>query len=245
MSEIYTRSPFNQPLISGRFENGRYFIKPKLREDLVVKILYTSRSSTPDVSRKELLVRVGMWQEFDTFPGLRIPQFNIVLGEATYPSFDEAPPKNLYIVRERIYGSDLSCLKAEDNPERTKKLEEMCCGLADYFSAKFANGGPYMSDQKLEQYVYGHTASDSVDRVYWVDLDWSMGESNPADQSNHGNWFLRESIVPIMVKMLEAIEKKCKTRFPLARNKMSDLVKQARVGHPNSRRVQAVSELIA
>lgn len=216
MSEIYEGSPFNQPLVYERFKNGRGFFVPLNHDDLVVRIARpTHPEIDPEERRRALNVRAGLWREFGTYDGLNVPNFWLVAGNPTGAggSFNGVPmEENLYIVTEWINGTSLDDIQALDDPQRAAKLEAMCCGLIHYFSDKYHNHGSFLSDQKLEQYVYGSTTKNPEPKVYWVDLDWEMGEFS--------NWLTMNSFIPDIWDMIQELEKKGATKFSVARTKL-------------------------
>lgn len=207
--EIYEGTPFKEPL---RFEmfteiNGFYVFYS--RPDLLVRIMKPTPSHIETDERVRLLAgRAKHWREFGKYPGIHVPQFYIVAGEPIDDTFDGVKMKEaLYLVVERINGKNLEEIAIKDNPKRANKLEDMCCGLIDYLSDRYKDGGLYLFDQRIDQYVYGTTEKDQEPKVYWVDLDWEAARFSPHD-------------LPDIEYMIHQLEDKSLMKFNKARRRI-------------------------
>ncbi|OGE22764.1 hypothetical protein A2688_02160 [Candidatus Daviesbacteria bacterium RIFCSPHIGHO2_01_FULL_38_8] len=219
MWEIYKGSPFNQPLKYEKFsdENHRGFFVPINRRDLVVRTMRPTPLQTNDERRRYLNIRADLWREFSSYEGVRVAPFSLVAGMPTGGTFNGVPTgESLYVVTEKVDGPSLDNIGFSSDPCRAEDFEAFCVGLAKYFTDKYRDGGYYLSDQKIDQYVYGGTKSNPKPGVHFVDLDWEMGSINPEDPYDLDSWMFR-GYIGFVADMIDHLEARCGTNFARAR----------------------------
>jgi hypothetical protein len=101
---------------------------------------------------------------------LREHGFN-VLSMAVVPHNDEA-----YVITQKVHGRDLIDAVAEQ-PELVPEVDQFWTRLIDYHAAAYENQDPVAKDIiSVAQYVHGHIAGSSEDKIYAVDLSEYSGK---------------------------------------------------------------------
>lgn len=143
------------------------------------------------------------WQRFTEQSGIKIPNPLPVFGERSIGS-------NIcmfYVVVDKVEGVNLRNYFFEDKSEADLRLINQLFGnLADYAALIYQQGGDFLSDQKLEQYVIGTTARSQARDIYFVDLDREHGTYNIANRKDSNNFCFFEFVgrISLMMSLLEA-----------------------------------------
>lgn len=132
----------------------------------VVRNLYPFRDLPEAEAHDRYLKVIGAWREYRTYPGIRVPLFT--------------PYRDYMVVVNLVNGESLDYKEfSKDEPEAPEVMGQFLDSLIDYTSDKYHNGGFYISDQKVEQYMYGVSGDDQDSGVYFVDLDFEIGRVDP------------------------------------------------------------------
>ncbi|RJQ38046.1 hypothetical protein C4559_02375 [Candidatus Microgenomates bacterium] len=236
-SEVYRKAPFNQPIIMEPMASGKLMAVFKDNPDLVIRKL------TPKLGvfglkdqKKEIKDVVGAWKNFGRF--VKVPEFNTVLGED-----DEGYA--FYVVVDRVKEKNLEemVLNPEEKPEFEAKLNGMFCSLIDYSEDISKNGGPYMWDQILKQYVYDSTRSNPSKEFYFVDLGRETYFYDPKDNGLKGNFFFYNTYLRLISIMMYGAE----GRFPdvsiiKARSRFLDFLQGIKEPNPYSPAIESLKE---
>lgn len=110
-----------------------------------------------------------LFHELSQKYGISVLPYKIIVGPSS--QYDGAAT---YLATDRVHG--LTIDRAMEIPlEQREKIrdamEDATIGIINMYLEKYEHGGPYLDDLKLSQFMFGHTATDSQDKLYLIDLD--------------------------------------------------------------------------
>jgi hypothetical protein len=82
-----------------------------------------------------------------------------------------------FVAARRVIGTDLAGALAD--PVVALEADRLAASLLRYYDAKYREGGRYLTDLKLEQFVHGVVDGDVTPRLWFVDLDAGWVEQAP------------------------------------------------------------------
>lgn len=91
---------------------------------------------------------------------ISVVPFSIIVG------LNEENQISAFIIAERIHGKCLNEANIEE-----KEAKRFFSSLLEYHIDIFENGGFLIDDLNSDDFSYGHTSKDPVDRIYFTDLD--------------------------------------------------------------------------
>lgn len=181
-----------QPPFRGNLENsnfpGDYY-----------KALYQLQQDPEKIVRLIELQRLGAMQVLGPEPTkLAAPEKYLALAKAHFSELnekygvansgfwpvighDKRGEPAAYIVTEKVHGLNLHDALINPNSTLINKADDMLAGLGRYYHDVLTNGGMFIYDLRIEQFIYGHKAGETEDKLYLVDLDPHLMEYPPAD----------------------------------------------------------------
>lgn len=131
---------------------------------------------------KNLIIRSKKeftYEQFQRAKGL-LTELNQDYGIATPLLRISSPPTDgrQMVVVQKIQGILLADTVLQGN-NFLASINGLCGGLMRYAQDKFENGGEYLLDMQLKQFMWGRRRTDKEDKPYFVDLDPRIGVYNP------------------------------------------------------------------
>ncbi len=107
----------------------------------------------------------GLFEEFEQDYAIPVT-VDFVIGK------DEQNEKVVYVINNRIDGTDLGRLRKEEMKELKEQLDALYHAVVSYFTRKLLSGEYYLVDIfKPAQYVYGTAPHEEEKKIYLVDTD--------------------------------------------------------------------------
>jgi hypothetical protein len=162
---------FPEPLIPVTLSKGRrQMLQTSSHPGKIIKFLSPTASEWPD--ERISLIENG-WKELGTYSGVYIPAFETVAVNGKNFINGRQTERDICLIKDLIDGETVDDITMDgaQEPEFQSALRKLLCGLTSYNRDKLKNGGWVVTDQKLEQYVWGLTPFDRMKKMYFVDLD--------------------------------------------------------------------------
>jgi len=156
MKEFAKKIPFKESLVSFSasetlytFSNNRSFL---VRKEPIETI---KGHSLYDID-----VAAAVFKNLEKDYGIPIVPFSVVVG------LDQGNQITAFIIAERIEGKSLR--EADVKEQEGRKFFS---SLLNYHQDIFEKGGFLICDLNQDDFFYGHTGKDSIDRIYLTDLE--------------------------------------------------------------------------
>ena len=152
---------------------GQYYL-PKCHKIIRRIANYQLNKKNP---QQQILDGAQQLRNFGSYPDLHVPKFEVMRGALAKGDMRFEP--YLFVVDE-VIGNNLSVkkFKRSEREEAGRVLESFVISFVNFAKDIYQNGGFYPSDQLYHQYVYGKTADDTENKVYFVDLDLKFNNFN-------------------------------------------------------------------
>ncbi len=178
-----------------------------------------------------------LYKEFND-RGISIPKFSYVLSHNIDYQKEDVP--EIFIVAERVKGEQVSKLLNKDSDQKlVNGLEDVFIKSIDYIDEKIQVGKKFMIDIHLEQFMYGITKSDTVPKIYFIDIENRFLESDETKDRfrmvwQYNNKFHQEdnfekvctSILNMQTSALKEIESKTGKRLLKLRIRLKDFMEK-------------------
>jgi hypothetical protein len=121
---------------------------------------------------------------------------------------------------------------AATNARAVHGIDRVCVALVDYYDRKYRQGGPRLSDIKLEQFVFG--ALDGEAQPWMVDLDPGYVSAPPMTGDGRALASLHWRVAEV-VRIVTAVERVAGSRLASARRRLEGLFASPMFDHPSAR----------
>jgi len=172
-------SPFRVYPAMMIIDNKRIFRMPP-NEEFVIRTnrermlrWYDDRTSAINDTVDEYAELRRDYEELCSF-GIKIPEYMFVLAHdiAYYGPNREDNYDDIIAVMKNVRGRRLHNFPENRlNPEIISEAEKAFIGIVDYFDHKLESGGRCLTDLHYQQFMCGRTDPDSLDRLYFIDIE--------------------------------------------------------------------------
>ncbi|OGH14050.1 MAG: hypothetical protein A3H50_03335 [Candidatus Levybacteria bacterium RIFCSPLOWO2_02_FULL_37_10] len=216
MKELYERTPFREKLrrlpngnnsILFTPENSEYIVRPEIQ------------GGAPPVD--DLKIARSLHAELEMNCGIAVPRCDIVLGPTPIEGANAA-----YLVVDKVAGVGLEVADIDDETIRT-----FVSSLLKYHIDKYQNGGYFLSDIGINQYLFGSAPGKSDRRIYLVDIDPFYGYVDNLNRQNRNDDFFTN--LEIFNELMGVLEKSKGVNLSHLRQKFEEFLKMAKPkAHP-------------
>lgn len=107
----------------------------------------------------------------------QVPMFSYVLARNVDYRNEDVP--EMFVAIDRVNGEQISKLiNQNSDPKLVSALEDVFVRAVDYIDEKIQAGGKFMIDIHLDQFMYGTTKRDPVQKIYFIDIENRFLESD-------------------------------------------------------------------
>lgn len=207
--------PFREPLVETGFTTEIKSLQNN--PEKIVRFNPLLRSVEETVERYN--TSKNLFYELRDHYGVAVPNIETLIG------YNEKGEKSVIIVTERVHGSNLDKLSLEGSDGSTIKqqFDNFFNNMVQYYLDKSKHQSLYVGDLKNEQFVYGRRKDETIDQVYYVDIEPFFRAHNPtAIEANFFNPLISLTIMMdrIEAKFFEAFGDSFPFEFKEAREKI-------------------------
>lgn len=156
MKEAYDKTPFKEPLVP--FSDSETLFTFKRNKNFVIRKEHVE--SKKGYPLYDIDIMNALLKNFEDDFGISVVPFNVTVG------LDDKNQITAFIIAEKIEGK---CLSEASVGE--KEAKKFFSSLLEYHIDIFENGGFLIYDLNDDDFSYGHTRKDTMDKIYFTDLD--------------------------------------------------------------------------
>lgn len=180
MKEHYKGTPFTNRLVEGEFTPRSSRLMSLV--DLPNKAI---RVDTRDTELYRIIMGRQLFRKYKA-QGICVPEYEIVLG-SLYDN-KEVERKTAFYVIDKVY--EQGKLTPQERKDFKSQFDQYYTTLISIMSDVFFHGGFYITDLKQDHLVYGKTARNQKNRLYYVDVDPFFNSFDPLVRSHQNAHFV-------------------------------------------------------
>ncbi len=215
--------------------NDKIFRHPSKADMLIRKSLSSMYKDTPATVEQSALVGSlnAIYNELGCC--FSMPNFAFVLSH----EYSSTAQEEIFVLVEKVEGTNVPCRLNNNCFKLVNEIEKALVGVLDYYDAKIKNGGKLVLDTSCNQFMYGYTARDHKERLYYVDIEDRYVEFDPEkctiapygyphakSESEMTFSTLFQTIALVQAISLASIEKASKIRLVELRGRLKDFLRK-------------------